>query len=90
VIVVRILDEGQYELASEARDELVARDTRLLSALEKDDRAAYETELSGLLAFVRSGGTEVALDVIKPSEFVLPNAELSMPGVRALLADHPA
>jgi hypothetical protein len=90
MIVVRILDEGQYQLPDDTRGELVARDTRLLDALEADDHAAYAAELSGLLAFVRSTGSEVALDVIKPSEFVLPTAELSMDDVRALLAEHPA
>ncbi len=90
MIVVRILDEGQYQLPDDTRDELVARDARLLDALEADDPPAYAAELSGLVAFVRSAGSEVALDVITPSEFVLPTAELSMDDVRALLAEHPA
>jgi hypothetical protein len=90
MIVVRVLDEGQYELPAAIHDELVARDARLLEALDADDRAAYDRELSEVLDLVHAKGAELALDVIKPSEFVLPNPELSLAGVRALLADHPA
>jgi hypothetical protein len=90
VIVARILDEGQFTLDDDVRAELEARDARLLAALEADDRDAYAAELAGLLAFVRSNGSQLALEVITPSEFVLPNAEMSLSGVRAFLADHPA
>jgi hypothetical protein len=89
MIVVRVMDEGQFELPDAARAELEARDTRLLDALEADDQAAYSEELAGLLEFVRTNGSELALDIIKPSEFVLPNQEFSMAGVRDFLAEHP-
>ncbi len=89
MIVARILDEGQFTLDDDVRAELEARDARLLAALEADDRDAYTAELTALLAFVRSNGSELALEVITPSEFVLPNAEMSLAGVRAFLADHP-
>lgn len=90
MIVVRILDEGQFVLDDGTRDELVARDARLLAALESDDAEAYRAEIDGLVNYVRANGSELALDVIMPSEFVLPNDELSMDDVRGLLADHSA
>jgi hypothetical protein len=88
MIVVRILDEGQYELADASRDELEARDARLLDALESNDDTAYWAELDGLLAFVRTTGAELPLDVIMPSEFVLPNRDMSTAGVRDFLTEH--
>ncbi len=88
MIVVRILDEGQFELAETARDDVVARDARLLAALESGDEAAFRGELDALLSFVRLRGTEVALDVIKPSEFILPNADWTTPAIRELLSEH--
>ena len=45
MIVVRILDEGQFALADAARAELEARDARLLDALESNDETAYTAEL---------------------------------------------
>ena len=90
MIVARILDEGQFTLDEDARTELEERDTRLLAALEADDQDAYAAELAGLLTFVRTNGSELALDVITPSEFVLPNADMPISGVRAFLADHTA
>ena len=90
MIVARILDGGQFTLGDDVRAELESRDTRLLAALEADDHDAYTAELEGLLAFLRANGSELALDVITPSEFVLPNAEMSLSAVRAFLADHPA
>jgi hypothetical protein len=89
VIVARILDEGQFTLGDDARAELEARDTRLLAALDADDPDAYTAELSELLAFVRTTGHQLPLDVITPSEFVLPTPEMSPAAVRAFLADHP-
>jgi hypothetical protein len=90
VIVARILDEGQFTLVDDTRAELETRDARLLAALEADDRDAYTAELAELLTFVRANGSELALDVITPSEFVLPNLDMPLAAVRALLADHPA
>jgi hypothetical protein len=87
MIVVRILDEGQFQLPDAVREDLEARDARLLAALEADDETAYAAELSELLSFVRNRGTELPLDVITPSEFVLPGREFSMAGVRDFLAD---
>jgi hypothetical protein len=88
MIVVRILDEGQFALPDAARDEVVARDTKLLTALESGDEAAFRGELDALLSFVRASGTEVALDVITPSEFILPNAEWTTAAIHQLLAEH--
>ncbi len=90
MIVARILDEGQFTLDDDVRAELLSRDTRLLAALEADDQDVYAAELEGLLEFVRTNGSELALDVITPSEFVLPNSDMPLGAVRALLADHPA
>jgi len=88
MIVVRILDEGQFALPDSARADLEARDTRLLDALEHDDETAYTGELEELLVYVRTEGTALPLDVITPSEFVLPGREFSMAGVRDFLGDH--
>jgi hypothetical protein len=90
VIVVRILDEGQFALDDGLREELETRDARLLAALEENSKDAYDAELEQLLGFVRTKGTALALDVITPSEFVLPNREWSMASVRDFLGDHPA
>jgi bifunctional DNA-binding transcriptional regulator/antitoxin component of YhaV-PrlF toxin-antitoxin module len=90
MIVVRILDEGQFALPDEVRDELEARDARLLEALETDDETAYTAELVELLGFVHQKGSELPLDVITPSEFVLPGRDFSMAGVRDFLGDHAA
>jgi len=90
MIVVRIMDEGQFELPDGARADLETRVARLLDALESNDETAYTAELSELLAFVRHEGTELPLDVITPSEFVLPGKDFSMTGVRDFLGDHAA
>lgn len=88
MIVVRILDEGQFEIDDAHREELEARDARLLDALESNDDTGYWAELEGLLGFVRTTGSHLPLDVITPSEFVLPNRDMSMAGVRDFLTDN--
>ena len=86
-MIIRILSEGQYDIADDQLEELNALDDRLLSAVESDDAAAFGLALRTLLDAVRRLGDPVAEDVLVASELVLPDADADLARVRSLLSD---
>ncbi|MCX4584092.1 hypothetical protein [Streptomyces sp. NBC_01481] len=86
-MIMRILGEGQYEIADEHLTRLNELDSALQSAADAGDEAAFATALSALLDAVRSLGTSLPDDRITPSELVLPDADTSLTQVRELLSD---
>jgi hypothetical protein len=86
-MIVRILGEGQYDLADSALDRLNALDAAVEAAIEAGDEAAFTTSLAGLLDGVRTAGIPRAADSLDESDLILPPADASIDEVRELLAD---
>ena len=86
-MIIRILGEGQYDVAGDQLDELNMLDNRLLTVVESNDEAAFAPTLRELLAAVRRLGTPLADDTLSMSELVLPAADAEITEVRALLGD---
>ncbi|EME61688.1 PspA-associated protein PspAA [Amycolatopsis decaplanina] len=86
-MIIRILGEGQYDVADDRVDDLNALDTRLLAAVESDDDTAFAPTLRDLLGAVRRLGTPVAEATLVTSGLVLPAADADLAEVRALLGD---
>jgi hypothetical protein len=86
-MIMRILGEGQYELAEEHLTRLNQLDSALQSAADTDDETAFTTALSALLDAVRSLGTPLPDETITPSDLVLPDEDTSLRQVRELLSD---
>ncbi|QUW85538.1 hypothetical protein SMIR_41485 (plasmid) [Streptomyces mirabilis] len=86
-MIMRILGEGQYEIADEHLDRLNELDSALQTAAEGGDEATFTTALSTLLDAVRSIGTPLPDGRITPSDLVLPDETSSLTQVRELLSD---
>ncbi|MEV6107356.1 hypothetical protein AB0M28_22005 [Streptomyces sp. NPDC051940] len=86
-MIMRILGEGQYEIADAHLGRLNELDAALQSAVDADDETAFATALSALLDAVRSLGTPLPDATITPSELVLPDADTSLTQLRVLLSD---
>ncbi|MER7466744.1 hypothetical protein [Streptomyces sp. NPDC097981] len=86
-MIMRILGEGQYEIADEQLDRLGELDSTLQSAVDADDETAFTAALSALLDAVRALGTPLPDDAITPSDLVLPDEDTSLAQVRELLSD---
>lgn len=86
-MIIRILGEGQYDVANDQIDELNALDDRVQSAVEADDATAFAPALGALLAAVRRLGNPVAEDTLVASELVLPSPDAELAEVRSLLSD---
>jgi hypothetical protein len=86
-MIVRILGEGQFEVDDSATDELNALDTTLENAVNAGDEAALRPALAALLDRVRSLGSPLPADTIKPSDLIVPNSDADVAGVRELLTN---
>lgn len=85
-MIVRILGEGQFDIAGEHLGELNLLDAQLLAAAEAGDEAAFAAALRALRDGVRRHGVPVPADALVASELVLPAPGTSLEQVRGLLA----
>ena len=86
-MIVRILGEGQYDVADDALARLSSIDNDLGAAVESGDEAAFAAALAALHDGVRAAGTAHASDSLVESDVILPPSGASIDEVRELLGD---
>lgn len=86
-MIVRILGEGQYDVADGAVDRLNELDAAVEAAVEAGDEQAFATALAALLDGVRTVGVRHRDDDIVESDAILPYADAGLADVRELLRD---
>jgi len=84
-MIMRVLGEGQFEVAEGDLNRLNQLDDDLLQAVEAGDEEAFKAALGNLLAAVRELGTPLPPESLEPSDLILPDAEASLEQVRELL-----
>ena len=84
-MIVRILNEGQWELADDQVDGLNALDDAIEQAVASDDAARLTAALEQLLNQVRSSGKRVPDDELVDSDLILPDSDATLDEVRQLL-----
>lgn len=86
-MIIRILGEGQYDVAEDAIDGLNELDSSLEAAVESGDESAFASALTALLDAVRSAGTPHPVDSLDESDLILPRADATLEDVRELLQE---
>jgi len=86
-VIVRILGEGQYDVADSSLDELNRLDAEVEAAVDADDDVAFTPALAALLDGVRAVGTAHDVDSLDSSDLILPPADATIAEVRELLTD---
>ncbi|MGZ9930545.1 PspA-associated protein PspAA [Streptomyces sp. NC-S4] len=86
-MIVRIMGEGQVEVADSHFPELNKLDDELLAELEGGDEEGFRRTLGALLDAVRRLGTPLPDDALEPSELILPGADAALEEVREMLSD---
>ena len=86
-MIVRILGDGQWEVADDAVADLNALDDQVEKAVTAGDELALRQALAQLLAEVRSVGSQVPDEQLADSDLILPDADSSLADVQALPAD---
>ena len=86
-MIIRILGEGQYDVADDALDRLNELDAAVEAAVESADETDFRAALRALLDGVRTVGVAHAVDSLDESDLILPPADATIDDVRDLLAD---
>ena len=86
-MIVRILGEGQYDVADTAIERLNELDSAVEAAIEADDTRAFTEALADLLGGVRAVGVAHAADTLDESDLILPPADATIAEVREMLSD---
>lgn len=86
-MIVRILGEGQFQVAEDVAAKLTALDGELDAAVGKNDDTAFRAALGAAVRLVRDSGTAVPVDSFTTADFILPFSDASIDEVRKLLAD---
>ncbi|WP_314253184.1 PspA-associated protein PspAA [Streptomyces kutzneri] len=86
-MIVRIMGEGQVEVADSHFPELNKLDDELLAEMEGGDEEGFRRTLGALLDAVRRLGTPLPDDALEPSELILPGDDAALDEVREMLSD---
>ncbi len=84
-MIIRILGEGQFDVSDEALNRLNELDSRVESAVDAGDVAAFGAALAELLDGVRTAGIPHDAETLDESDLILPPADATIDEVRALL-----
>ncbi|GAB3927705.1 hypothetical protein GCM10029976_024280 [Kribbella albertanoniae] len=84
-MIVRIMGEGQWQLADDKLDQLNAVDGDLEKAVSAGDEDGFRTAFAALLDFVRSG-EKVPDEVLHDSDAILPPSDSSLAEMRELIS----
>ncbi len=85
-MIVRILNEGQWQLSDEATRSLNALDDAVEAAVSTGNQEELADALHSLLEQVRSSGTPVPDDELLDSDLILPAADATVEEVQSLLS----
>ena len=86
-MIVRILGEGQWEVADSHVDALNTLDAEVETAIEADDQTTFTQSLEQLLNAIRTAGEPLPDDSLVDSDLILPPADATLEEVRELLGD---
>jgi PspA-Associated protein len=86
-MIVRILNEGQWELTDEAVRGLNSFDDAVEQAVTAGDQDQLTTALHTLLDRIRTTGTRVPDQELKDSDLILPAEDSTLDEVRQLLSE---
>jgi PspAA-like protein len=87
-MIVRLLTEGQYEVSEELQGRLNELDDRAMEAVERDDEPELDAALEEMWRLVQTEGERLPDEDLRPSEIVIPPADLTLEETRVLFSDH--
>jgi hypothetical protein len=86
-VIVRLLTEGQYEVSEELQARLNELDDRAVEAIDREDEPELDKRLEEMWRLVQSEGERLPDEDLRPSEVVIPPADLTLEETRALFSE---
>ena len=84
-MIVRIMGEGQFNVADVDSETLQTFDNQVEAAMESGDDAQVVAALEQLRTFIAEHGKPVEDDYLGPSDFVIPFADAHLDEIKELL-----
>ena len=86
-MIVRLLTEGQYEVSEDLQSRLNELDDRAMEALDRDDEGDLDARLEEMWRLVQAEGERLPDEDLRPSEIVIPPADLTLAETRVLFSE---
>jgi len=86
-MIVRVLNDAQYEVSDDLLAQLNELDRQATDALERSDESAMQQALREMGDAVRASGSRVADDDLAPSQVVVPPDDFTLEETRKLMSD---
>jgi len=86
-VIVRLMGEGQFLVDDALAAQLEAIDEAAATAVEADDGPELSARLDELHALVRGRGEELDPGDLRPSDLIVPPADLSLDEARRLFEE---
>ncbi len=86
-MIVRLMGEGQFELDKKQLDEVNKIDNNIVKIVNKGDEKTFKSEFKKLTDYVRMYGKPISQDILKPSDVIIPPADLTLEEAKKIFTD---
>ncbi|MCZ7393647.1 MAG: hypothetical protein ABOK23_06470 [Candidatus Methanoperedens sp.] len=83
-MIVRLMGEGQFEIDKKHMDEINKIDNNIVKIVNKGDQKVFKSEFKKLNDYVRKYGKPIAHEILKPSDLIVPPADISLEEARKI------
>ncbi|MCD6208186.1 MAG: hypothetical protein J7J06_09425 [Methanosarcinales archaeon] len=77
-MIIRIMNEGQYEVNDDLLDALNKLDNEIVELLESGDETKFREVLREFVSMIRENGEPLSADVIVESDLIVPPEDLTL------------
>jgi len=77
-MIIRIMNEGQYEVNDDLLDALNKLDNEIVELLESGDETKFREVLREFVSMIRENGEPLSADVIVESDLIVPPDDLTL------------
>ncbi len=77
-MIIRVVNEGQYEVSDSLLDELNKLDNEIVELLESSDETRFRDVLMEFISMIRENGKPLDPDVIVESDLIVPPEDLTL------------
>jgi hypothetical protein len=87
-MIVRIMEQGQYEVDKSLLDQLNAIDNRIVDHVNKEDENNFRKDLARLISLVKRKGDPLDPSKIVRSEIIIPPEDLTFGEAKKIFSGH--
>ena len=77
-MIIRVVNEGQYEVSSSLLDALNKLDNKIVGLIESGDETEFRDVLNEFISMIRDNGKPLDPDIIVESDLIVPPEDLTL------------